>query len=145
MDLLQTQNTAKTAREIAKLSELEQKINALKLEDQTKFGRGEDVSSIVKNDDINSIARDQSRLRDLRRGGSGVLSGESPLEADIETENSGEIERLEKKKHEIETGLIRRENRAFSLSSQKDEMKAELNRLVDEANEAIERANERGE
>lgn len=143
--VLQTQNTAKTSREIAKLSELEQKINALKLEDELKFGRGEDVSNIVKSDDIHSIARDQSRLRDLRRGGGGNISGEFPLEAEIETENSEKIEQLENKRNEIERRLIERENRAFSLSSQKNEMKAELKRLVDEANEAIERANERGE
>jgi hypothetical protein len=144
-DILQTQNTAKTAREIAKLSDLEQKINALKLEDQLKFGRDEDVSNIVKSDDIYSIARDQNRLRDLRRGGDGNITGEFPLEAEIETENSEKIEQLEKKKHKIEKRLIEREDRAYSLSSQKDEMKAELKRLVDEANEVIERANERGE
>lgn len=141
--ILQTQNSAKTARDIAKLAELEQKINELKISDKAVANRREDVSNIVQSDDIHSIAADQERLRDLRRGAN--PSGRSSLEQDLEMENAEEIERLEKKRNEMESNLIARENRAYSLSSKKNEMKSELKRLVDEANEVIERANERGE
>jgi hypothetical protein len=140
---LQTGNTAKTARDIAKLSELQQQINTLKLNDKAVIERSDDVSGIVKSDDINSIAADQERLRKIRRGEAPL--GGSSLESALETVNGAEIEKLEKEKHGIEERLIRRENRAYSLSSTKNEMRNELKRLVDEANEVIEKANERGE
>lgn len=140
---LQTINSAATSRDIAKLADLEHKINQLKLADQAVAERRDNVSGIVANDDIHSIAADQERLRELRRGR--ITSGGSSLEEDLETENSDEIEKLEAKRDAIELRIVKRENRAYALSSQKDEMKSELKRLVDEANEAIDRANERGE
>lgn len=142
-DDLLTQKSAATSRDIAKISELEHRINKLKLADQAVAERRDNVSGIVANDDIHSIAADQERLRELRRGN--ISYGGSSLEEDLETENADEIEKLEIRRDKIAKRLIERENRAYSFSSQKDEMKAELNRLVDEANEAINRANERGE
>lgn len=143
MGVLQTQTNAKTAREITKLAELEQKINELKIADKIKDHNAEDTTSALMRDDIHSIATDQERLRDLRRGN--VNAEDLPFENTVETENSAEIAGLEKKRNEIERRLIERENRAFSRSSMKDDMKNELSRLVEEANEAIERSNERGE
>lgn len=142
--VLQTKDSARSAREIAKLAQLEQKINALKLADKAKDDRRKDVSGIVKSDDINSIAADQERLRNLRRGLPGD-SVNSPLERELETEKSEKIEKLEAKKNKMEFDLITRENAAYSRSSSKKAMKEELKRLVDEANEVIRKANERGE
>lgn len=141
--VLQTGDTAKTARQVARLAEIERRINDLKLQDQAVLERRENVAGILESDDINSIAADQARLRELRRVG--ATSSDSPLTRGYETENSAEIEKLEEERTKLEIAVIERENRVYSRGSKKNEMKMELQRLVDEANEAIERSNERGE
>lgn len=138
---LRTANTAATAREVRRLEEINEKLILLKSDDAGVNERRRKVSEIAENDDINSIATDQERLRARRRGEE--WSGpESELDEEYEEEHAEEIEKLEDEKEKLMKRIIDRENSSFRKSRSKREMYNELQRLVQKADEKIKEAEE---
>lgn len=145
IDSLRTAEKAGTAREISKLAQLEQRINALKLEDKQRVDkvRSETVQGVLDKDDINTILKDQDRLRKTRRGDeSRYDEDDSPLEysSDEETQHDEEIDALEQIAADMRADIIAKENSSFSRSSRNREMKKELKRLIEKADEALQRS-----
>jgi len=142
---LRTSNTAATVREIRRLEKINERLNVLRADDAGVTERRQKVAEIAENDDINSIALDQERLRKIRRG-EDWNGPESELEEEFEQENAEEIEKLEEEAEALYSKIIQRENAAFNKSKTKREMYKELKRLISEADKKIEEAeNRKGE
>lgn len=140
---LKTAETAKTSRNLSQLAKIELELGKLKNSEQAVKARDNISNEIMENDDIHSIAADQQRLRELRQPSANDNSNRyvSPLEENMKTKTSKRIEKLEKERNSLQQSLIQREIKAYSYSSDKQQMKEELSRLVDKANETIDRIN----
>lgn len=138
MEGLLTGHKAGTARDLARLVEIEKRINELKLNDKGEKKVEKRALDIIRQDDIDSIIEGQEIHRTRRQ----EFEADPVLE-DEDTEARGrktEMDRLLEKKGKYISQIQARETAEYNRSSQKEQMRDELKSLVQRADEAIDRA-----
>lgn len=145
---LLTGHTAQTARELARLVEVERKINEISLKDTTTKDEQEENQRILESDDINLILEDQERLRSERRReviDTDDLNDDSLSDENDDSENieDKKLQKLLNERAKLRDNIMKRENAAYSRGTTKEQMKQELKDMVDKANEALDEADRR--